>query len=264
MKTRIGLMTVCVIAVTALVLTSAYAQPAHQDQPKKDQPQEEQSKETPKAEKPSLPLCPVMDKPIDFGISVMTDDGPVYLCCPRCIAKFKDDPKKYQAKVADQRKALAAMPKVQVACPVSGKPVDPKVFIEQDGKKVFFCGKNCSEDYKKDPAKYAGKLAGCYTYQTKCPGSGEEVSPTASLSIDGGPTVYFCCKNCIAKFEADPAKYCPKLAEQGLRVEPAKVKGGAKGEADKAAKPGDKEEKAEKKGHEGHEGHEHHGGEHNH
>ena len=261
MKSRIGLMTVCLIAMTGFVLTSAYAQPAHQDQPQKEQP-----KEAPKAEKSAQPLCPVMDKPIDFGISVMTDDGPVYFCCPRCIGKIKEDPKKYAEKVAKQREALAATPKVQVACPVSGKPVDPKVFIEQDGKKVFFCCKDCIEGYKKEPAKYAGKLAGCYTYQTKCPVSGEEVSPTASLAIDGGPTVYFCCKNCIAKFEADPAQYCPKLAEQGLKVDAKKIKPGAKGEPDKAPEPAGKEGKAapkkDKEGHETHEGHDHQGGEH--
>ena len=177
-----------------------------------------------KADKPSLPICPVMDKPIDFGISVMTDDGPVYFCCKGCPDKYKADPKKYAEKVAAQRKALAAMPKVQVTCPVSGKPVDKKVFIEKDGKKIYFCCKECPPQYEKDPAKFAGKLAASYAYQTKCPVTGEGISPGAFATLDNGMKIYFCCGGCISKFEKDLAKYAPKLKEQGITIDPAKAK----------------------------------------
>lgn len=225
---------VCVALLLGLVLTPALAQPGDQDKPKQEAAK--------KAEKLELPICPVMDKPIDFGISVMTDDGPVYFCCKACPKKYEADPKKYAEKVAAQRKALAAMPKVQVTCPLSGKPIDKKAFIEKDGKKIYFCCKDCPAAYEKEPAKYAAKLAGSYTYQTKCPVSGEEINPSAFISLEGGAKVYFCCKDCIAKFEKDAAKYAPKLKEQGIGIDPAKIKPGgeekaSKGQEDKPKAP---------------------------
>ena len=178
-----------------------------------------------KAEKPAaMPLCPVSGKPVNFAVSVMADDGPVYFCCPACPEKYQADPKKFAEKVAEQRKLLAAMPRVQVTCPVSGKPVDEKVFVEKDGKKIYFCCKDCPPLYEKDPAKYAAKLAGAYSYQTKCPVSGEDISPKSFATLEGGMKIYFCCGGCIPSFEKDPAKYTPKLKEQGITLDPAKIK----------------------------------------
>jgi YHS domain-containing protein len=220
--------TVLSVAVAfAFGLASAYAQteqgkPKQEGEKKVEKKVEEKGEK--KAEKPAMPLCPVSGKPIDFGVSVMAEDGPVYFCCPACPEKYKADTKKFADKVAEQRKALAAMPKVQVTCPVSGKMIDKKVFIEKDGKKIYFCCKDCPAPYEKDPAKYAAKLAGAYTYQTKCPVTGEDISPGAFATLDTGMKIYFCCGGCIPKFEKDPAKYTPKLKEQGITLDPAKIK----------------------------------------
>src|SRR5262245_7092083 len=83
--------------------------------------------EPPKDSKaPSLPLCPVMDEPVNFYIQTDTKDGPVYFCCKKCIAEYEKEPAKFADKVAAQRKALHALPAVQVACPISDHPVDKK------------------------------------------------------------------------------------------------------------------------------------------
>lgn len=37
-------------------------------------------------------------------------------------------------------------------------PVDPKVFVIYEGKKVGFCCKDCIEPFQKDPAKYMKDL----------------------------------------------------------------------------------------------------------
>jgi YHS domain-containing protein len=201
------------------------------------------------------PKCPVMDEPVDFFVKTMTADGPVYFCCKDCIKKFEANAKKYEKQVAEQRQALAKLPKVQVTCPVSGKPVDDKVFIEKDGKKTYFCCQGCIGKYEKDPGKYAAQLADSFSYQTTCPVMGEEIDPTAYIKLKTGQTVFFCCPGCDKKFLKDPAKYAPKLEAQGIRVDPKKV--------EIAAGPAEKGEHEEKEGQGGHEhGHDHDGHDH--
>lgn len=53
------------------------------------------------------PMCPVMDEPIDWAVSIKTEEGPVYFCCKGCINRYKANPAKYAEQVALQRKALA-------------------------------------------------------------------------------------------------------------------------------------------------------------
>jgi len=112
--------------------------------------------------------------------------GPVYFCCKRCIKKFKANPAKFADEVAEQRAVLAKRPKVQVACPLSGEPINPKVFVEYGGKKVYMCCKKCVKHFKESPAKYAKAIAASYTYQTKCPVTGEEIDPTSFTQLANG------------------------------------------------------------------------------
>lgn len=174
-----------------------------------------------------LPDCPVMDEPIDLGISVAADDGPVFFCCKGCIPKYEANPAKYAARIAKQRKALADRAKVQVTCPITGESVDPKVYVEHDGQKVSFCCKGCVKKFQKDPNKYKVALANSYTHQTKCPVMGEDVDPKVFVTGANGQKIYFCCKGCDKKFAKDPAKYAPSMVAQGFTVNPAALKLGA-------------------------------------
>jgi YHS domain-containing protein len=204
--------------VSTLILGGALTATAQEKKPPAE-------KEPPaKTTQPALPKCPVLGEEIDISVSVATDDGPVYFCCADCIKKYQADPKKYADKVAEQRKALANLAKVQVTCPVSGKPVDPKMFTEKDGKKVYFCCPNCKPKYEAEPAQYASKLANSYVYQTKCPVSGEAISPQAFTELVGGQKIYFCCKDCSAKLLKEPAKYLPNLEKQGIHLKAEEVK----------------------------------------
>lgn len=162
-----------------------------------------------------LPRCPMMDEPIDFTAMTMTDDGPVYFCCVDCIEQFKADPAKHAADVRAQREALAKRPRVQVACPLEGGPISEDAYTQVGGQKVYFCCENCKARYESDPAKYAGKLEASYTYQTRCPVSGDEIDPASSIELAGGQRVYFCCGRCGAKLLAEPDKYIERLQRQG-------------------------------------------------
>ena len=111
-----------------------------------------------KADKPAFPICPLMGDAVDFSVKTMTKEGPVYFCCAMCIKKYEGSPEKYAKKVAMQRKAVAALPKVQVSCPLTGEKLDAKVYTEYKGEKVSFCCKRCLAKFNKTPAKCSETL----------------------------------------------------------------------------------------------------------
>ncbi len=181
----------------------------------------------------SLPRCPVMNEPVDFSLKTDTPDGPVYFCCKSCIKQYESNPNKYASKVAAQRKALRALPRVQVACPLTGKPINREVFVESGGKKVYFCCADCKSKYEAAPQKYAKRLEAAYTYQTRCPVMGGEIDPEVYTDLPGGKRVYFCCKGCEDKLLSNPQKYARKLAEQGTIIDVDKIRTMRKGGSQK-------------------------------
>ena len=48
--------------------------------------------------------------------------------------------------------------KKQTVCPVMGGVVNTNVYVDANGKRVYFCCKGCPPEFKKDPAKYITKL----------------------------------------------------------------------------------------------------------
>lgn len=168
---------------------------------------------------PKTPNCPVSGKPANLATSAPTKDGPVFFCSRECITAYRGEPDKFAAAVSTQRTILAARPKVQVKCPVSGDPPDAKIAWEKDGAKVAFCSDECRKKYQADPSRYASALANSFTYQTLCPVMGLAINPTSSIKLPSGETVYFCCKGCDEKLLADPDKYAPALIQQGYRFD---------------------------------------------
>ena len=66
--------------------------------------------------------------------------------------------------------ALAAdQPKPQTLCPVLGGNVDKKVYIDYQGKRIYFCCQGCDAEFKKDPEKYMKKLQEQGITLEKCP-----------------------------------------------------------------------------------------------
>lgn len=166
--------------------------------------------------------CPVSGAPANLAISTPTKEGPVFFCRKECVAEFRANPGKYATGAAAQRSVLASRPRVQVKCPVSGDPADPKITLGGEGQKVAFCSDDCRKKYAADPSRYASALANAYTYQTKCPVMKEPINPASFVKLPSGQTVYFCCKGCDEKLLAEPAKYAPVLLEQGFTFDFAK------------------------------------------
>ncbi len=54
--------------------------------------------------------------------------------------------------------ATTAASTEQTLCPVTGDKIDPNVFVEYKGKKVYFCCSMCVAQFNKNPEKYVAKL----------------------------------------------------------------------------------------------------------
>lgn len=46
----------------------------------------------------------------------------------------------------------------QTTCPVMGGAINKAIFVEYQGKKVYFCCGGCPDAFKADPQKYVSKL----------------------------------------------------------------------------------------------------------
>ena len=58
-----------------------------------------------------------------------------------------------------QTQAIAAAEAIaQKTCPIMGNPINKKIFIEHNGKKVYFCCPDCIDKFKADPEKYVTTL----------------------------------------------------------------------------------------------------------
>jgi YHS domain-containing protein len=55
-------------------------------------------------------------------------------------------------------KAEVAEGIAQKTCPVMGDPIDPEVFIEHEGRRIYFCCDFCIDKFKEAPADYLSKL----------------------------------------------------------------------------------------------------------
>ena len=115
-----------------------------------------------KAEKPAKKElkaqtnCPVMGGEIDSAIYTDIQGQRVYHCCRMCSPKLKADPDKYFKKAAEEG---ILFENIQTNCPVTGKELKEKsVFVDYEGRRVYFCCKMCPDKFLKDPQSYLSKL----------------------------------------------------------------------------------------------------------
>ena len=53
----------------------------------------------------------------------------------------------------------AAVVKKQTLCPImTNNPVNKNLYVDYEGKRIYFCCNGCPAQFKKDPAKYIKKL----------------------------------------------------------------------------------------------------------
>jgi len=54
--------------------------------------------------------------------------------------------------------ATAPTPVTQKLCPVTGDPIDPKIHVDYNRRRIYFCCEMCPPIFRKDPEKYLKKL----------------------------------------------------------------------------------------------------------
>lgn len=104
-------------------------------------------------------------------------------------------------------------------CPVMGEPVDFSVKTMTEDGPVYFCCEMCIPKFKKDPAKYAEKLAAQRAalekldrVQVSCPVDGKSVDGNLTADVNGHK-IAFCSTECQAKYVEHPGAFKAKLAD---------------------------------------------------
>jgi len=104
-----------------------------------------------KAGEPKAPgkdvKCPVSGKSVNPADFVEFEKAKVYFCCENCPEAFKKDPTKYAAKAHMQMVQTEQLK--QVACPFTGKKLNPETAIDVGSVKVAFCCDDCKAKAEK-------------------------------------------------------------------------------------------------------------------
>jgi len=99
--------------------------------------------------------CPVMGGKIDSTYYTDIQGQRIYHCCNGCSAKLIADPNTYFKKAAEDG---ILFENIQTKCPVNGKPIDKSIYLDYQGRRVYFAGEKCTDKFLKDPDKYLDKL----------------------------------------------------------------------------------------------------------
>ena len=104
--------------------------------------------------------------------------------------------------------------KAQETCPVMGGKITETSYVDYQGQRVYFCCPGCEDPFLKDPDKFFEQAAKdkvmFENVQTTCPVSGEPID-RQYFTYYKGRGIYFCCADCVKKFEAEPEKYLEKM-----------------------------------------------------
>jgi hypothetical protein len=124
------------------------------------------------------------------------------------------------SRAADKKDDKDAKPYPAATCLISGDKLDsmgkPHVIVA-DGQEIKFCCKSCVDDYEKDKRGFMKKLAEAEAKAKAYP------LKTCVVSEEGfdhgkpyvfayeGQQVKLCCKDCLAGFKKEPAKFMKKI-----------------------------------------------------
>mgnify|MGYP002624651957 CR=1 FL=1 len=162
--------------------------------------------------------CIVSGAPAKAESHVAYRGKKLYFCCNNCPKAYKKNPEKFEAKANHQ--LLDTKQITQVACPITGKPVNEEKKLDINGVTVGFCCDGCKGRAEKagdDAVDFVfANFDKGFTLQTECPVSGKPIKADQMVEYKG-QKVYFCCPGCPGAFEKEPEKFSgkvPQLAEQ--------------------------------------------------
>jgi YHS domain-containing protein len=154
-------------------------------------------------------------------------EGKVWFCCDNCKSKFEADPDAYATMANHQ--LVATEQYEQKACPITGREVADGVTAKVGEVEVGLCCKNCQKKVN-DAADLAAKAELVFSKDAfekgfepvedevnvegvQCIMMDMEVSADNTVAHRDGQ-LYFCCKRCMAGYNADPSAHAAKANRQ--------------------------------------------------
>ncbi|HMP80942.1 MAG TPA: hypothetical protein PKD54_15915 [Pirellulaceae bacterium] len=177
--------------------------------------------------------CPVMEQAAaKAGKVVEYQGGKVFFCCDRCVAKFQAEPDKFAARANHQLVRTGQFN--QVACPLSGNPANELQTTDVGGVSVAFCCGGCKGNVanaESDAAKmemvfastafskgFAAAADDIDLKDVKCMFMvRKDVNPEKFAEFEGSK-VFFCCDNCLKRFNSKPEDHATKAHHQMVRT----------------------------------------------
>ena len=108
------------------------------------------------ADKPQT-ACPLTGEKIDKEVYVDYEGSRVYFCCASCKEPFLKKPSSFLSELKEKGVVLEKTPNPQTHCLVMGGEINRQVFVDHNGKRIFFCCPGCVENFKSDPEGYLKK-----------------------------------------------------------------------------------------------------------
>lgn len=90
--------------------------------------------------------------------------------------KKSEAPKAVDTEPAAPTSTVEEVTKAQTTCPLMGNPINKDLYADHEGKRVYFCCKMCTPEFKKDPEKYIKKLEDEGVTVEKAPAEGPHES----------------------------------------------------------------------------------------
>ncbi len=72
--------------------------------------------------------------------------------------------------------------KKQTLCPIMGGQINTNMFVDAEGKRVYFCCGGCPAEFKKDPAKFIKKMEADGITLDKAPAADPAKKPTTNAA----------------------------------------------------------------------------------
>ena len=95
-------------------------------------------------------------------------------------------------------KAEGQTVKKQTVCPIMGGQVNTNLYVDANGKRVYFCCGGCPAAFKKDPAKYIAKMENDGITLDQAPAA----DPTKKQTTDAATAPVKGCDKATVKGEA--------------------------------------------------------------
>ena len=99
--------------------------------------------------------CPIGGGEVVKDVFIDHQGQRIYFCCPGCDGPFLKDPAKHLAAIGAKGQTVAS---VQTVCPVSGEAIDPEVWVDHGGRRVFFSATKHVAVFTGSPAEYLSNL----------------------------------------------------------------------------------------------------------